>query len=57
VRDLQISAHQRASVEAVFHELLREILDQFGIRRRVAGADVVDRLHDADAEQVTPERD
>ena len=36
-------------------ELPRQIVEQLRIGRRVAGADVVERLDDADAEQVAPE--
>ena len=44
-------------VEAALDELLRQAVEQLRIARRVAGADVVDRLDDADAEQVAPTGD
>jgi hypothetical protein len=42
-------------VEAAVDELPGQRLEQLGVGRRVAGADVVDRLDDADAEQVAPQ--
>src|SRR6478609_3497999 len=42
-------------IEAAGDEILGQGVEQLGIRRRVAGANVVDRLDDADAEQISPQ--
>ena len=42
-------------VEAARDELLRQPVEQLRVGRRIAGADVVDRLDQADAEQVAPQ--
>jgi hypothetical protein len=42
-------------VEAGADELARQIFEQLGIRRRIAGADVVEWLDDADAGEITPQ--
>ena len=52
---VQISAHEVPDVEAALDELVGQVVEQFGIGRRVAGADVVERLDDPDAEQIAPE--
>ena len=44
-----------ADVEAALEELLGQVVEQLGVGGRVPRADVVDRLHDPDAEQVAPE--
>ena len=36
-------------------ELLRQLVEQLGIGRRIARADVVERLDDADADEVAPD--
>ena len=43
------------TLKSLADELARQIIEQLGIARRIAGADVVDRLDDADAEQVAPQ--
>ena len=42
-------------VEAALDELVGQVVEQLGVGRRVAGADVVERLDDPDAEEVAPE--
>src|SRR5215471_4769820 len=42
-------------IEVVIDELFREILEQSGIARRVAGADIVERFDNAHAREVAPE--
>ena len=44
-----------AHIEPVGDEFLREMFEQFGIRRRVACADVVERLDDPRAGEIAPE--
>ena len=48
-------ADELPHVEVAGDELVGEVVEQLGVGRRVAGADVVDRLDDADAGQVAPE--
>ena len=47
--------HQVTHVEAALDEFVREVLQQLGIARRIAGADVVERLDDAGAGEVAPD--
>ena len=47
--------HHVPHVETALDELRRQPVEQVGVGRRVAGADVVDRLDDAGAGHVTPE--
>ena len=47
--------HHVARVEVALDELAGQVVEQLGVGRRVAGADVVERLDDADAGQVAPE--
>ena len=46
--------HQVAGIEAAVDELVGEIFEQRRIFRRVAGADVIERLDDADASEIAP---
>ena len=43
-----------ADIEAALDEFLGQVIEQLRIGRRVAGANVVDRIDDAGAEQVAP---
>ena len=47
--------HDVPDVEPRLDELGRQVVEQLGVRGRVARADVVDRLDDPGAEQVAPE--
>ena len=47
--------HEVADVEAAVDELLGEVAEQLRIARRIAGADVVERLNHAGAGEVTPD--
>ena len=46
---------QLLHIEAAGDEIPGQSIEQLGIRRRVAGADVVDRLDDAHAKQIAPQ--
>ena len=43
------------TLKSLFYELGTQVLKQFGVGRRVAGADIIERLNDSDSEEVTPE--
>ena len=51
---LHDGALEVADVEAALDELLGEPGEEFGIGGRIAGADIVDRVDEADAEEVAP---
>ena len=42
-------------VEPTFAELVGKPIKQFGVRRRIARADVVDRFDDADSGEIAPQ--
>ncbi len=48
-------AHDVPEVEVFGNELLCQPVEQLGIRRRIAGADIVERLNQPHAVQIAPE--
>jgi hypothetical protein len=54
VRDWHDGALEVADVEAALDELLGEPREELGVGGRIAGADVVERIDEADAEKVAP---